>query len=65
MGEEFVGLIGFQWVVDDIIIYEDNKFRHATCAKQFLEHCVDKQKALNPDKYKFSQTKVAFDSPYQ
>ena len=60
MAEAFVGLTGFRRVVDDIIIYDDNELEHAAHVKQFLQCCVDKQIALNPEKCKFSQTKVTF-----
>ena len=60
MAEAFVGLTGFRRVVDDIIIYDDNELEHAAHVKQFLQRCVDKQIALNPEKCKFSQTKVTF-----
>jgi len=60
MAEAFVGLTGFRRVVVDIIIYDDNELQHATHVRLFLQRCVEKRIALNPDKRKFSQTKVTF-----
>lgn len=37
MAEAFVGLTGFRWVVDDVIIYDDNELEHAAHVKQFLQ----------------------------
>jgi len=53
MAEAFAGLTGFRRVVDDIIIYDEDEI-------EFLQRCLDKQIALNPDKCKFSQTSVTF-----
>ena len=36
MAEAFVGLTGFRWVVDDVIIYDDNELEHTTHIKKFL-----------------------------
>jgi len=60
MAEAFVGLTGFRRVIDDIIIYDEDELQHAIHVKQFLKYCADKQIALNPEKCKFSQTKVTF-----
>ena len=47
-----MGLTGFYRVVDDIIIYDDNKLEHVTHARQFLQCCTDKQITLNPEQCK-------------
>jgi len=60
MAEAFAGLTGFRHVVDDIIIYDEDEIEHAAHVRQFLKRCLEKQIALNPDKYKFSQTSVTF-----
>ena len=60
MAEAFSGLAGFHWVVDDIIIYDNDKQQHATHVCQFLQHCTDKHIALNLEKCKFSQQEVTF-----
>ena len=54
MAEAFAGLKGFCQVVDDIIIYDNDEQQHATHVHQFLQHCTDKNIALNFEKCKFS-----------
>ena len=58
MAEAFAGLTGFCRVVDDTIIYDEDKIEHAAHVRQFLKRCLDKQNAFNPDKHKCSQTSV-------
>ena len=60
MAEAFTGLSGFRRVVDDIVIYDSNVEDHVAHVKQFLQHCADKNIALNIDKCKFFQTQVTF-----
>ena len=60
MTESFAGLSGFRRIVDDIVIYDSNATDYLTYVKQFLQHCVDRDIALNIEKCKFFQTTVTF-----
>ena len=56
----FEGLLTFQRVVDDIVIYDKDKERHITHVKQFIQRCQDCQISINRDKCTFCQPTITF-----
>jgi len=51
------GLLGFRWVVDNFVIYDENITDHIAHVKQFLQWCAEKHIL---DKCRFFQTKTTF-----
>ena len=60
MDEAFAGLRGFRRVVDDIVIYDQNRAEHGPHVRQFLQQCAEKNITLNLSKWKFAQPTVEF-----
>ena len=60
MAEAFEGLLVFQRVMDDIVIYDKDKERHIAHVKHFLQQCQDRQISLNRNKCTFCQTTITF-----
>ena len=61
MAEAFTGLSGFRWIVDNIVIYDNDAIEHAYHAKDFLQRCTYRQITwLNLDKCHFFQQEVTF-----
>ena len=60
MDEAFAGLPGYRRVVDDIVIYDQDKEHHTDHVKQFLRRCDEKGITLNKSKWAFAQSSVTF-----
>ena len=60
MDEAFIGLLGFRRVVDDVVIYDQNKAEHVSHVRKFLQRCAEKNITLNRSKWIFAQTTVDF-----
>ena len=60
MDEAFAGLPGFRRVVDDVVIYDQDRAQHGSHVRQFLQRCAEKNITLNLAKWKFAQTTVDF-----
>ena len=60
MDEAFQGLTNYRRIVDNVIIFDENKRTHATHARQFLQRCADKGISLHTEKFKFCETAVTF-----
>ena len=60
MDEAFADLPGFRRVVDDIVIYDQNKEHHTEHVRQFLRRCKEKRITLNTSKWEFAQPSVTF-----
>ena len=60
MDEAFAGLPGFRRVVDDVVIYDQDRAQHGSHIRQFLQWCAEKNITLNLSKWKFAQTTVDF-----
>ena len=60
MDEAFAGLSGFRRVVDDVVIYDQDRAQHSSHVKQFLQRCVEKNITLILSKWKFAQTTTDF-----
>ena len=60
MDEAFAGLRGFRRVVDDIVIYDQNRAEHGPHIRQFLQRCTEKNITLNLSKWIFAQPTVEF-----
>ena len=43
MDEAFAGLSEFRRVVDDVVIYDQDRAQHSSHVKQFLQRCVEKK----------------------
>ena len=53
MAEAFTRLSGFHWIIDDIIIYDNNATEHAHHVKAFFQQYADRQITLNLDRCHF------------
>ena len=60
MDKAFIGLPGFRHVIDDVVIYDQNKAEHISHVRKFLQQCAEKNITLNQSKWKFAQTIVDF-----
>ena len=60
MDEAFIGFLGFRRVIDDVVIYDQNKADHVSQVRKFLQRCAEKNITLNRSKWKFAQTTVDF-----
>ena len=60
MDEAFQGLTNYRRIVDDVIIFDEDKRTHATHVRQFLQRCADKEISLHKEKFKFCETAVTF-----
>ena len=60
MDEAFIGLPGFRRIVDDIVIYDQNRAERVSHIRKFLQRCAEKNITLNRSKWKFVQTTVDF-----
>ena len=60
MDEAFRGLTNYRRIVDDVIIFDEDKRTHATHVRQFLQRCADKGISLRKEKFKFCETAVTF-----
>ena len=58
MAEALADLLGFCRIVNYIVIYDGND--HIAHVREFVQHCADKQIALNPQKCIFDATEVTF-----
>jgi hypothetical protein len=47
MDEVFVGLSGYQRIVDDVVIYDHDEAAHRDHVRQFLHRCVDRHITLD------------------
>ena len=53
MDEAFQGLTNYQKIVDDVIIFDEDKRTHATHVRQFLQRCADKGISLHKKNLSF------------
>ena len=60
MDEAFAGMHNFHKIVDNVVIFDEDKTEHIMYVQQFLHHCKEKNFALNKDKFRFCQTKIPF-----
>ena len=60
MADAFEGLSGFQRIVDNIIIYDKDEASHMSHIREFLQHCKERNVALNRDKCKFNRRQITF-----
>ena len=60
MYEDFNGLSGFWYIVDDIVIYDCDATQHASYAQKFLSTCAEKKIILNLDKCKLCEPFTGF-----
>ena len=60
MDEAFVGMHNFRKIVDDVVIFDEDKSEHIKHVQQFLHHCEEKNITLNSDKFRFCQTETTF-----
>ena len=60
MDEAFVGLPGFRRVVNDVVIYDQDRAQYGSHVRQFLQRCTERNITLNLSKWKFAQTTVDF-----
>ena len=60
MDEASAGFTGYQWVVDDIVIYDSDTTQRANHIRQFLQRCAEQQITLNTDKWESTQSQVIF-----
>ena len=60
MYEAFAGLTGFQRIVDDVIIFDNNIEQHAEDIQQFVWRYKEKHITLNIKKWQYTQTDVDF-----
>ena len=58
MAKALTDLLGFRRIVNDIVICDGNG--HIAHVREFVQHCADKQIALNPQKCIFGTTEVTF-----
>ena len=56
MDEAFAGLPGFRLVVDNVVIYDQNREQHGSHVRQFLQRCAERNITINLLKWKFAQT---------
>ena len=56
MDEAFAGLPGFRLVVDNAVIYDQNREQHGSHVRQFLQRCAERNITINLSKWKFAQT---------
>ena len=60
MDEAFQGLTSIRKIVDDVIVYDENKPQHVQHVREILRRCEDKGISLNRDKFQFCQTEARF-----
>ncbi len=60
MDEAFQGLTSIRKIVDDVIVYDENKPRHVQHVREILRRCENKGISLNRDKFQFCQTEARF-----
>ena len=60
MAEMAEALSGYCRIVDDIIIYDSNIKDHILHVRHFLQHCAEKQIALNLQNAHSVQEKLGF-----
>ena len=60
MDEAFTGLPGLRCVVDDVVIYDQERTQHSSHVRQFILRCTERNITLNLSKWKFTQTTVNF-----
>ena len=60
MDEPFAGLPGYRRIVDDVVIYDQDKEHHTDHVRQFLRRCEEKGITLNAAKWAFAQPSVTF-----
>ena len=58
--EAFVGMHNFRKIVDDKVIFDEDKSEHIKHVPQFLHRCEEKNITLNSDKFRFCQTEITF-----
>ena len=58
IGEASADLLRFRRIVNDIVIYDGDD--HIAHVREFVQHCADKQIALNPQKCILGATEVTF-----
>ena len=62
MDEAFQGLKNYYGVVDNIIIFDEDKDTHVARVREFLKRCPKKGISLHKEKFKFGVTSVTFSS---
>ena len=60
MDEAFAGMHNFRKIVDDVVLFDEDKAEHVKHVRQFLRRCEEKHIALNSDKFRFCQTEIHF-----
>ena len=60
MDEAFADLPRYRRVVDDIVIYDQDRQCHTEHVRQFLKRCKEKRITLNTSKWAFAQPSVTF-----
>ena len=60
MDEAFASLSGYRSVVDEVVIFDSDKTKHASHVRQFLQRCAERMTPLNRDKWEYTKLKVMF-----
>ena len=60
MDEAFTDMHNFRKMVDDVVVFDEDKLQHIEHVRQFLRRCEEKGISLNRDKLKFCLMEVPF-----
>ena len=60
MDEAFQGITSIRKIVDDVIVYDQDKQQHIDHVREILRRCTEKGISLNRDKFQLCRTEVRF-----
>ena len=60
MDEVLAGMKDFRKIVDDVVVFDQDKQEHVEHVRQLLQRCEEKKISLNREKFRFCQTEVPF-----
>ena len=60
MDKAFAGMHNFHKIVDDVVIFDEDKTEHIKHVQQFLRRCEEKNITLNSNKFRFCQIEITY-----